>query len=632
MDQFWLTNVTRFIESLGAKVYQEPPTIEKLSEIFQDFYIKANSNISTHISTLSSRLNGDASPTRPKPPVKAKTIGRQSSRDATDVSEQTGGSQQMLTASEVTQRRRARKMLQYKRVALEEAVERRVCEQVYTKIFRHKTTQDEARDEKLRSKTAALALVGIGLKDLGIELAKGSGDSEDDVRDSLAPAREGLAKMNDEKHPLGKLQHLTTAHKSIVDTLSTIHSSTASADEILPTLIYTLITTPFEGINIVSNLYFIQRFRATGKQDGEAGYCMTNLEAAIDFLENVDLSSLRDDEVPEGPPKAGSRPATPTVERPDPFPSFTLDKPPSAGRSTTAMTSSNISATSLQAPPLTKSRSSSQLPSPSHQRRLSNLLNPPVKVMKGANDAMRNTAEDGFKNISNTLDNSFKFLFGRLKERSNEDDAHVLLPKTLDEARQLVNQPRMPEDESMISETSSIAEKDADSPRHNSGSEDKLLGLVGGRKAASIRERSADSVQSTGSNKRVAFAATPSTLSQPSPPAPGAQPAPPETVKSIGNSMNPLNAIGSAFGGGFRSFSKAISTPPTVSAERDTAKPMGEAISVQKATVGDSIKIEAPVQRFIAMKDAGELQLKDVPELLGDYQRLAKAIKDLGRG
>ena len=73
----------------------------------------------------------------------------------------------MLTASEVTERRKARRLLEHKRIVLEEAVERRVCEKVYGKIWQHKSTLDEVRDEKLRSKTAALALVGIGLKDLG---------------------------------------------------------------------------------------------------------------------------------------------------------------------------------------------------------------------------------------------------------------------------------------------------------------------------------------------------------------------------------------------------------------------------------------------------------------------------------
>ena len=537
----------------------------------------------------------------------------------------------MLTASEVTERRKARKLLEYKRVALEEAIERRACEKVYNKIWRHKSTLDEVRDEKLRSKTAALALVGIGLKDLGIEIENGDKKTEDEVRESLSPAREGLAKMNNEKFPRGKLQNLTSAHKSIVDTLSTIHPSSSSADEILPTLIYTLITSPVEGINIISNLEFVQRFRAITKIDGEAAYCMTNLEAAISFLENVDLTSLRADEAPEGPPKSVSRPATPTLEKSDPL-LFPPALPSDPGQPTVATTPSTVSASTLRAPSSSsRSDTSSPLPSPMHQRRLSNLLHPPAKAIGAANDAVRNTAEEGFKNISNTLDNSFKFLFGRLKERSTDDSqGEVILPKTLDEARQLVSRPATPEDDSMISETSSLAEKENESHLPQSRIDDKLLGLIGGRKAAPLSDRSVDSVQSNESGRRVAIAASGllTNAGIPSPNAPPTQPNALESVKNLGNTLNPLSHIGSAFGGGFRSFSKAISTLP-VALEKEKVRTPDPQLVVPKTFLDGTIKIEPPIQRFLDMKDSGDMSIKEVSELLYDYQRLAHALRGL---
>ena len=52
-----------------------------------------------------------------------------------------------------------------------------------------------------------------------------SDKSIEDVQELLAPARDGLIRMNNEHFPLGKLQHLTTAHKAIVDTLYSIHGS-----------------------------------------------------------------------------------------------------------------------------------------------------------------------------------------------------------------------------------------------------------------------------------------------------------------------------------------------------------------------------------------------------------------------
>jgi hypothetical protein len=104
----------------------------------------------------------------------------------------------------------------------------------------HKSTLDDVRDEKLRSKTAALLLVGINLKDLGIDfdglvrccellkLSKGVF-----VIVHLRKMLPGLT-----KEFVGKLQQLAAAHKAIVDALTKLLPSSSSADEILPTLIY----------------------------------------------------------------------------------------------------------------------------------------------------------------------------------------------------------------------------------------------------------------------------------------------------------------------------------------------------------------------------------------------------------
>ena len=541
--------------------------------------------------------------------------------------------EQMLTASEVEEKKKARKLLEYKRIALEEAVERRACQKVYDRIWRHKSTLDEVRDEKLRSKTAALALVGIGLKDLGIEIDRHSTLAEDEIRASLAPARDELAGMNQEKTPLGKLQRLTTAHKTIVETLSTIHPASSSADEILPTLIYTLITSPPEGINIISNLSFIERFRMSSKIDGEAAYCMTNLEAAIVFLENVDLASLREDELPQGPLKSPSRPATPAQSsQPPPQPAHPgpghslvgsisegPDSPHASGmmplpsRATTATSPSPDSAQSLQAP--------SRLAPPLHQRRLSNLLNPSAKAIGAANGVVRSTAEEGFKSISTTLDNSFKFLLGRLGEHST-NESQSAMPQTLEEARKLVSQPLVL-DENVISETSSIAEMDVEQPARR---EDKLLGMIGGRLSSAVRERSVDSLQSDGSGRRTVSAAANSSSFTPTPTTPNAL----ESVKNLGNSLNPLSHLGSAFSGGFRSFGKSTPTPPSVSAEKEETKMLaGNAVAPRTLVPAN---VDPPIQRFVDLEGAGELAVRDISTLLSDYQRLAKVFQQFERG
>lgn len=471
----------------------------------------------------------------------------------------------MLTAEEIADRKRARKLLEQKRVALEEAVERRVCEGIYNRIWRHRSTQDEAQDEKLRSKTAALSVVGIGLTDLGIDLGQNLSENPDadegkekEIREWLEDSRKELVAMNDERYPIGKLQHLKAAHKSIVDTLSHFHPS-SSADEIMPMLIYTLITSRPEGINVISNLYFIQRFRNESKIDGEAAYCLTNLEAAITFLETVDLASLREDEAPSGPPKSN----TPRPRSPMTLGTSSHLSAPEVNRDTA---SPSISKT-----PPTPSKLEPAMPP--HNRRLSDMFQPPAQALGAASDAMLNTADQGFKTIGNSLGESYKFLLGKLKERQeNPASPDVVVPRTLDDARKLVSTPP-PEDDGSVSGGSSLhSPESGERKRADSGAkpDDKVLSLIGGRGLA--RDRSADSERSTtSSSKRVAFFGegektnASSSLNTPAPIS-GGNPAIVESMRNLGNSLNPMNKFAAMnFTTGFgRRGPSATSTPKPV--------------------------------------------------------------------
>ena len=394
-----MAHYARFIESLTIRTHNTPPTIEKISGRFQDFYAKAESHIATHISILSTRQNRESSPTpSSKKASSIKDGSRLRTSNSGDPLAPADGiipEQQMLTPQEIFDRRKARRLLEHKRVALEEAVEKRVCERIYKRIWRHPSTLDEVRDEKLRSRTAALALVGIGLPDLGVTLESPDGTRETEIEELISKAREGLLRMNDARHPLGKLQHLAATHKCIVDLLTNLHQSSSSADEILPTLIYTLITTPTEGINVISNLHFTQRFRNSNKIDGEAAYCLTNLEAAISFLETVDLATLRSDEPLEGPPKSGSRPSTPRSEHYTEW----IPESPLSDSKTSSPVSAQPRSTNV-AEPQSPLKSPNEKPAvqtpPSHKRRVSDLFQPSTSAL---GDAVRTTADQGFRNI-----------------------------------------------------------------------------------------------------------------------------------------------------------------------------------------------------------------------------------------
>lgn len=527
-----------------------------------------------------------------------------------------------------------------KGIALEEAVERRVCERVYKRIWRHRATLDEVRDEKLRSRTAALALVGIGLKDLGIDLdASESKAKETETEEWVSRAREGLLRMNEAKYPLGKLQQLAATHKCIVDLLTALHQSSSSADEILPTLIYTLITTPPEGINVISNLHFIQRFRAASKVDGEAAYCLVNLEAAITFLETVDLASLRSDEFLEGPGKSASRPTTPHSDN---LPEWISGRPKASSVSSPA--ARDMSATSqqptfdhpLQSPGTEKLMTT---PSPSHQRKLSNLFQPPA-ALGAAGDAVRSTADQGLKTIGNTLDSSFKLLFGRLKEHEVAAEGvnasgSIIVPKTLDDARRLVGPKAEEEEESSITSPNPGVDPDEQMTSNNK-SDDSLLSAIVGRKQS--RDRSVDSMQSSGSGKRVAFVTGNSSIQSKASPSAAASHgsaqagnAAVESMRNLGNAFNPLKNFGgmSVFGRSSSSGGPASAPMPTSrsTASPDILKEMHETNSINDEP---GIKALPPIQRFLDITNVEELKIGDVAKLLIDYKRLADALKNLG--
>lgn len=579
--------------------------------------------------------------------------------------------QQMLTPQEISERRKARRLLEQKGLAFEEAIERRVCERLYDRIWRHRSTLDEVRDEKLRSRTAALALVGIGLEDLGITFDKSKLRPEQphttieaQVEEWISKAREGLLKMNDAKCPLGKLQHLAATHKCIVELLTTLHQSSSSADEILPTLIYTLITTPPEGINVISNLHFTQRFRAASKIDGEMAYCLTNLEAAISFLETVDLASLRSDELLEGPPKSCSRPSTP---RDDDHREWPLGTPTSVGGpfnntitpATVNLARSDPVTVSHPLQPQEPTKLSYPI-SPPHSRRLSNLFRPPTSAVGAASDAVRTSADQGLKNIGNTLENSFQFLFGRLKEQNvngiqADAEGGAILPRTLDDALKLVNPKPAIDEEGSISGASSLADHTEILPDSQPKLEDRILGIFAGH-----RDRSADSAQSSGSGKRVAFVAempkskekagspTQNLLvtgaSQPAAPAsqheyPHAGNVAVESMRNLGNTLNPLNRFaGMNMMRGFgRSSSTttipAVVTPPlplpaAVVAERPVLRALDTTPGNDKTIVDPKTQVAPPIQRFLDVVDASDLRVGEVQELLRDYQRLARELRE----
>ncbi|KAK4668752.1 uncharacterized protein QC764_710240 [Podospora pseudoanserina] len=639
-----------FIDSLSAKVHSTPPNIDRLSQMFQDFYATASAHIRTHIDSLATLQRRDVSPTPALSTrasaasllrAKAASLGTKEKTKPGVVRRES----EMLTPEELAERKKARRALEQKKGLLEEAVERRLCEGVYSKIYRHRTTQDEAQDAKLRSKTAALAVVDIGPVDLGVELGTPENDPEAiakktaEVKKWLEGARKELTLMSQARYPLRKINHLKAAFKSIIDTLAHFHPS-SSADELMPMLIYTLITLPPQNLNAISDINFIQRFRWEQKLTGEASYCLTTLEATISFLETkTPFPSLLTHLTLS--PTAATAIAAAAASSPNP-------------NTATASLSANLIRPPFPSPSSAaavgfRSTVSQQL----RNRRLSDLVNTPAQAFNAASDAVLstvNTADQSLKTIGNSLGDSYKFLLGKLREPLSQPDGQVLVPKTLDDARKLIGTPPPPLDR-------------ADSPSPGPGpvSEDRppLLSFISGTGRKISRDPSADSTRSGGSRRALDEpnlrppTSTTTTTTTAVATGGGGSPvvtSPLDSMRQLGNSFNPLGRISAGIGG-FRNFGRSTPTPsspapPTPTKDAvSTLSTRGLGVTTGAAgTEGGDLatafpdlagslpprKIEGPIQKFVNMQNAAEMKVGDVFELLKDYKRLAGAIKEMG--
>lgn len=306
--------------------------------------------------------------------------------------------------------------------------------------------------------------------------------------------------------------------------------------------------------------------------------------------------------------------------------------------------------------------------------------------LEAGRDNFLNAADKVYDSINSTLDNSLQFVFGRFKDQGSSP-----LPKTLEDARKLVSSPEkeVGEDDG-LSSISRSSSPDPTTTTTNPKADNRMLELLGGRKAATApaRDRSVDSTRSAGSGKRVAFSETASKERNPSQDSGATQSA--ASVTNTGpltpganlfNAINPLNRFQvpafARFGrAGSASTPTAQPSPPPPSekgvqaklgdilespaASNDTtASPVSttvpakavenadpvvlersrtreSSVVVSEGDDGDAMnarealaelrRIAPPRKRFLEVASAGELRLGEVEELLGEYRRLARAI------
>ena len=112
----------------------------------------------------------------------------------------------------------------------------------------------------------------------------------DNGRRFMSFAQQQLLKIKMYRAPRDKIVCVLNCCKVIFGFLSTSKSADTSADSFVPLLIYVVLRANPE--HLVSNVQYILRFRNQEKLGGEAGYYLSSLMGAIQFIENLDRTSL----------------------------------------------------------------------------------------------------------------------------------------------------------------------------------------------------------------------------------------------------------------------------------------------------------------------------------------------------
>lgn len=141
--------------------------------------------------------------------------------------------------------------------------------------------EDVERDEVLAQKIRIYGWVKEEHLDLPAFSDKG--------RKFLSLAQQELAKIGSYRAPRDKVICVLNACKVLFGFLRNSSNDT-SADSFIPLLIYTVLKAAPE--HLVSNLQYIIRFRNPDKLNGEAGYYMSSLMGAVQFIESLDRTSL----------------------------------------------------------------------------------------------------------------------------------------------------------------------------------------------------------------------------------------------------------------------------------------------------------------------------------------------------
>ncbi|VFV32588.1 ankyrin repeat domain-containing [Lynx pardinus] len=161
---------------------------------------------------------------------------------------------------------------------LKQAVEMYVQHDIYDLIFKYVGTMEASEDAAFNKITRSLQ--DLQQKDIGVK---------PECSFNIPRAKRELAQLNKCTSPQQKLVCLRKVVQLITQSPSQrVNLETMCADDLLSVLLYLLVKT--EIPNWMANLSYIKNFRFSSSAKDELGYCLTSIEAAIEYIRQGSLS------------------------------------------------------------------------------------------------------------------------------------------------------------------------------------------------------------------------------------------------------------------------------------------------------------------------------------------------------